>query len=82
MWRGVEGTASWGVDLSGHQVAFIPGPENNDGMSSTDAFSAAAELELGARGVKGSASRAMLGRAYELLDHAVRNEPRTNQSNP
>ncbi len=82
MGRGPESSVSWGVNSSGHEIAFIPGPENSGGMSSTDALSAAAALELEASSLKGGAPLAMRERAAKLLNLAINQEAISGLNNP
>ncbi len=78
MGRGPESerVGASGHDAIGREIVFIPGPDYH-AIHSPDALDTAAQLELKARELQGNARYAMLDRAHELLNHAIRSESQT-----
>ncbi len=76
MGKGPESLGTSGIDAMGREVTFVAGPDYHS-IHPIKALDIAADLELEARRVQGSARNAMLERANELFAHAVRSELQT-----
>lgn len=81
MGKGPEALGTSGIDAMGREFTFIAGPDYHN-IHPNLALDTAARLELEAGAVQGRARNAMLERANELLDHAIRNESQTRRFNP
>ena len=74
MGRTVENPTSWGTDFAGHEIAFISGPHDTQGMSTAEVLGIAIEIEQSSRGLNGNVAGAMERRAEELLNLAAQQE--------